>query len=112
MTDVLIMFAAGLLLLQALLVTLAVLGAVFKPERALSMYAGNTVPPPAPALVADPASVLFMAPLQALVAALMFHTGYVILAHPGALPEDVPVLLGGFALMELCFVLIRLRVNA
>ena len=112
MNDLLTMFAAGLLLLQALIITLAVVGALRKPERALSMYAGNSVPPPAPALVADPASVLFMAPLQVLVAVLMVHTGYAILAHPGASPEDVPLLLGVFALMEFGYVLIRLRVNA
>jgi hypothetical protein len=90
---------------------LAVVGAWRKPERALAMYAGNSTPPPAPALVADPASALFMVPLQGLVAALMFHTAYAIFAHPGALPEDAPLLFGAFGLMELGFVLIRLRIN-
>jgi len=112
MNDLLTMFAAGLMLLQALIITLAVVGTLRRPERALSVFAGNTVPPPAPALVADPASVLFMTPLQVLAALLMLHTGYSILAHPGALPDDVPLLLGAFALMEFGYVLIRLRVNA
>jgi hypothetical protein len=111
MIDILTTFAAGLLLLQSLIITLAVVGAWRRPERTLAMFAGNSIRPPAPALVADPASALFMVPLQALVAALMFHTGYAIFAHPGALPEDVPLLFGAFALMELGFVLIRLRIN-
>jgi hypothetical protein len=111
MMDLLTTFAAGLLLLQSLIIAFAVVAAWRRPERTLAMYAANSVPPPAPALVADPASALFMVPLQGLVAALMFHTAYAIFAHPGALPEDAPLLFGAFGLMELGFVLIRLRIN-